>query len=240
MPESKPVLPEPVLDVVRTPSPTPTAPQLYAMALGNPCCGPESCHWCGSPCERRWTHDEPLRLAYRASVSQAKLPSSPWICRGCWFFRMPKVTVRYPDGSFSDNKTPKKNGWLLTEWDAFAVRPEDHEAVWKVLRAPPLRFALVLRKGAETLLHVARVNDFSEIRMETELAFTVDNRPMTYTVYELEEAIKTRQVEGKEPGVRALVEYFGMPPGVVAKKGAGRPEATSAAKTLEKVVRKEE
>lgn len=223
------------------------APALYAQALGNPCSGPVPCHWCGAPCERRWLHDEPLRMPHRTSTAAAKVPSSGWVCRGCWFFRLRRVTVRFADGTFADNKAPADFGWLITPDDAVAVRPQDAAALWRTLRHPPLTFCLMLKSSTPTWLHLGKVNDHAEIRKETELTFHLDNKPLRYTAYELEEAIATGLADGKEPGVRALLDYFGRPPqdpAPAAKREGGRPSKAESpppsAMELKKVVRKGE
>ena len=222
--------------------PSPTAPQLYARALGNPCSGELKCHWCGSPCDRKWLHDGPQRLsALRVSAGNARTPSSPYVCRGCWFFRLRRVTVSWASGGFQDGKKPCEQGWLLTEWEAMAVRrKEDREKMWEVLRRPPLRFALALRDKEPVQLHAVPVNDHAEVKKDTMLQFTHENRVLRYSVYELEEAIRNKEPEGKEPGVRALIEYFGPPPEIGQRRFKAVADGEPEKHDHDAVIRKEE
>jgi hypothetical protein len=59
-------------------------------------------------------------------------------------------------------------------------------------------------------IHLAKANDLFEVKADTELQFTVNNIPMSYTIYELEEAL-LHGPNGKSPGVQALLRIFGQP-----------------------------
>lgn len=221
-----------------------TASQLYAMSQGAKCQGSEECHWCLAPCERRWLHDDDLPIPFVRSKSTAKRPSSLYVCTGCWLYRMPRITVRYLNGKLKDRQSPEKHSWLITEQDAFSLDPTDSPAIYNQLLSPPVRFALsfLTDRGTNNLLQLQLLNDLDTVLADTPLHFTIDNIPHTYTTYELEEALR-HGVEGKLPGVRALIEHLGpyQIPEEKVKRGRGRPkteEVVSAEKLLKKVVSK--
>ena len=212
-----------------------TAPQLYALSQEKPCTGTDRCHWCGAPCGRLNRHDEPAapidrRLKYR---STAKVPSSAWVCNGCWLFRRQSTTVFYLDRkTFMDRQAPQRHSWLIDERGAVALRKEDATEVYRYLLHPPARktwsLSLVTSGTANNLHQGATNYTISGYTAASPLGFTLNNIPHTYSVQELELAARTGQVNGKEPGVRALFDHFGPPAsGLVQpeqKPKTGRPE----------------
>ena len=220
-------------------------PELYAAANGMKCEGPEACHWCGSPCDQTWTHDDKLPIPFVRARTTALKPSGRWICRGCWMFRRPSTTVRFASGGeFKDRQRPQDWSWLITSGEAVALRPVDHRRAYEMLLKPPLRFALALRNGEPLPLHLGVVNDLAEIRTDTQLGFTIGGVRHSYSIYELREAL-TNGIEGKENGVRALVNFLGAEAGAglaacpqppFKPRGAGRPPPLPDGKTIQKLV----
>ena len=198
-----------------------SAPQLYAASQGTRCEGKYECHWCGSPCDDLHRHDDPPPVPFVKYKSTAKRPNANWVCRGCALFRRKRVTVPYMSGGYSDGKSAADYSWWVTPQGAYAVLQEHHAALYDHLLAPPLHFCLALRQKEKVLLHLAAVNELSEIKATTPLAFTLDNKAMEYTVYELEEALR-QGTQGRIPGARALVEALG-PFDLAAKRERGRP-----------------
>ena len=149
--------------------------------------------------------------------------------------------MNWASGGFKDGQKPAKHSWLLTEWEALAVRKdEDRVKMWEVLRRPPLRFALALKSREEVLLHVTPVNEFLEIKKDSTIKFSHDNCVMSYTIYELEESIRNKQTVGKEAGVRTLLDFFSPPPEIGPRKHKAVADGEPEAHDNKTVVRKEE
>lgn len=208
-----------------------TCPELFAASQGACCSGPDRCHWCGAPCERWWRHDDaPPAIGVRNYL--ALCPGNAYICHGCWLFRRRRVTVQHLDGSYSDGQTPSRCSWWITPDGAWSLRVRggaDRDAAYALLLKPPLTFSLALLEDPAEVCHLQRtpVNDFSVIHADTPLRFSLDNRTLAYTAYELTEALKGG-LDGREPGVRALVRLLGPPEARKAeedaeKRGRGRP-----------------
>lgn len=215
------------------------APQLYAEANGAKCQGERRCYWCGSPCTSLLRHNEsPVQIGVKVSVA-VKVRSSPYVCVGCWLFQAASTTARFmTSGQYMDRQQPSKHSWWITEKDARVIRTfvsgevrsggtagqgrkgnTDHQALWESLLSPPPRFALALvTPGNPNLLQLTPVNshDFTtgeqNWKVGSPLSFTVDNVPYSFTHYDLREALKYGVTEGKEPGVRKLIEFLGPPP----------------------------
>lgn len=155
-------------------------------------------------------------------------------------FRRASFTARYFDGGLRDRQTGPRNSWWITRMEAVAIRPADSQHLWKLLLKPPHQFALGLAEpGCLNHLHCTIANDMVEVKAGTPLAFTVNNIPHTYTVNELEDAIRNGG-SGKEPGVQALMRFLG-PCQLLAeekreKRGPGRPPAGPDAKVLDKTL----
>lgn len=187
-----------------------SAVELFAMTHGKECKGSLECHWCASPCDRQWQHDDPPPVPFARTTSSAKRPSSPYICVGCLIYRRPSVTVQFMGGGFKDRQTLKHHSWWLDENGIVAIRPEDHQELYKKLLSPPSAFSLALLYGTrcENLINLAEANDFKPIQAGTTLKFTINNVLHEYSVYELSEGLK-HGLEGKMGGVRALVNLLG-------------------------------
>jgi hypothetical protein len=186
------------------------ASEMYASSLGARCGGPDMCHWCGGGCERRWVHDDPPPLPFVKTHGSAKFPTKMYVCEGCRLFRRPRVTVPFLGGGFKDGRPASSYGWLITPFESSALGDGSYKDLCGKLLAPPLYFCLSLVEDHKVanLLHLMEVNDNPEVKADTPLHFTVNNIRHTYTVYELEKALKGGG-EGREPGVRALVRILG-------------------------------
>lgn len=209
------------------------ATQLYAQAHGAKCEGPHRCYWCGSPCTSLLRHNElPPQIGVKVSVA-VKVRSSPYVCVGCWLFQATSMTARFmTSGQYMDRQQPSKHSWWITSKEAKAIRTfasrtahsgqivnqlwqghTDHQALWENLLCPPPQFALALvSSGNPNLLQLTPANHLDEVKVGSPLSFTVDNVPYSFTHYDLREALKHGVTEGKEPGVRKLIEFLGPPP----------------------------
>ena len=231
-----------------------TASELYARSQSRQCEGPWRCHWCGGPCGNSVIHDDlPELVGVKRNQKLARCPANPWMCVGCQLWRRGRLTITWLHGAGSlDGQTPREHGWLITDEWANAVHPAGGTELVKLLLNPPDRFALLLlteprlnneprRPGAiQNQIHLAHLNEHTDLKADTPLAFTLDNVTFTYTVYDLEQAFITG-TDGKEPGVRALFELFGLTikESEEEKRKKGRPEALPTAKiTSAKTVKK--
>ena len=220
-----------------------TASQLYARHCGVTCEGKRRCHWCGSPCKELFPHDDlPLHPGFARNPHKAKVLSEPFICSGCWLWRRPRITTTNLRGQYKDIQNPQKLSWLFTPHEALTVGTEDFPLLLKFLLRPATPFALLLLdgNGGPNHLHLASVNEHLTVEAATPLAFTLNNNPLTYTVYELEEVLKAGDDAGIEPGTRELFRILRdaaggltLPESVVppaskpedenVKRGRGRP-----------------
>lgn len=196
------------------------ASDLFAISQGTKNEGMEECHWCGAPCTRDWEHQEPPPIPFVRYITHACRPGNPWVCRGCHMFRRPRVTVRYFGGSFRDGQSPQLQSWFVTEEGAWTIRPgnvADAAILYEQLLTPPLRFllAVVTEPGELNQLHLAAANDHPEgVRGDCPLVWMLNNRPLIYSPYELEQALRHGS-QGREPGARELIRLFGgfeLPP----------------------------
>lgn len=202
-----------------------TGSDLYARAHGMNNRGDAACHWCNSAAERIWLHDDPPVPMFTRSTSSAKNPSGIYCCVGCGLFRRKRVTVAFLTEGFRDGQTLAHYSWWLTDGRAVAVRDEDHLPLYKELLRPPLQFVLALKTPSCTRneLHLAIANDNCIVKADTPLWFTLDNVPHSYTIYELDSAIKNGGT-GTAPGVQALLRFLGKPPVIDVKPAErGRP-----------------
>lgn len=207
--------------------------QFYAQANGVRCEGSLACHWCKAPCTNAWRHNEPLPTPFvRSPRSTAMLPHSPFVCLGCFLYLRPSTTVNFISGTYRDRQPPIKHSWLITENACRAIRPtvkEDKLLLLKFLLEPPSRFILMLLTDSSgpNHLHLASVNDPGGIIGGTELNYTLDNKLLTYSPYELqvacvpEDKSKTSEkrdryrdpgiggLNGKLPGVSTLLRWIG-------------------------------
>lgn len=205
------------------------ASELFAKSQGTVCSGPWRCYWCGSGCSEDWLHDDGPPVPFLKRNGLARCPSEPWICVGCFLWRRPRVTVPFltidNDPPFKDRQCAVNHSWFVTEDAALAI--QNPAALYQKLLAPPKRFFLSLLSDKEQKNHLqlCEVNDFPEVRADTPIAFTLDNIKHTYTVYELEEALRSEPT-GKEPGVQAIMRTLGpytLPPRPQPEKKRGRP-----------------
>ncbi len=200
--------------------------ELYAKTCNLKCEGSEKCHWCGAACGQFNLHDDVPFLPFVKSTQSPRYPFEKWICNGCYSWRRKSLTVNFLDGSFKDRQCPMTHSWLLTDIETIGLEKGMGKGMYPILLAPPLRFSLSLVTNGKTLnfIHLCMANDLPEIKANTELAFTLDNIPLAYTVYELEGGLRYGS-EGKMPGVRALIDFFGkgdLEPIPEVKKDKGR------------------
>jgi hypothetical protein len=156
---------------------------------------------------------------------------------GCWLYRRKSITIFYLSGEgkerYADRQTLREHSWLLMADGIRGIRHDvanDVQSMYQFLLAPTTRFALALKVGEKDHNHIqlAAVNNHDIIKADTPLVFTINGVPHTYTVYDLEMAVKTG-LEGREPGVRELINLFGPPPvkhedkEEETKRGRGRP-----------------
>lgn len=185
------------------------ASDLYAISQGTSNHGSESCHWCNGKCNRTWIHDDPPPVPFSKIRTTAKNVSSLYVCVGCWLFRRKLTTMTYLKGLIQDRQAAVNHSLYFTETSCNAVGKDDSSHLYDKLIYPPLRFVLSLvDPGTANLLQLCVANDHPTIEKNTPLAFTLNNQPQHYTIYELEEAIKTG-AEGKEPGVQTLLRFLG-------------------------------
>ncbi len=222
------------------------ASELYALSHGKLCKGPTECHWCGAACERLWPHDDPPPVPFIRSHSTAKRPGNAYICVGCWTWRRRRVTVPFlTNCEYVDLAAAPDYAWWVTEEGAFALRAADYATIAKLLVRPPLRFCLALLDGDGAVNHLQLMlaNDVREIKGDTPLEFTVNGVPHTYSVYELEEALKGTDTTGMTAGTRflaaRLAPHVPAPTKDDPDRGRGRPPAMPDAKTTtKKIVRR--
>lgn len=205
------------------------AGELFAASQEMVCKGTFECHWCASPCTNRWGHDDEV-IPFQRCSTFAKRPGNQFICQGCWLFRRPSISVRSLGDTLTDRQCLMNHSWILTKENIRVLSHKDNskEILYQRLLKPPLLFALSLKHpltDCKSYLHCVHINDLSIINSDTPLVFTVDNKPHTYTVYELEEGLR-HGTEGKMPGVRLLVELLGefkLPDEIKFEKKEGMP-----------------
>lgn len=236
-----------------------TAIEMYANSQGFVCDGPDQCHFCSAPCKRVIPHNDKKPITGYKYDTDAKLPGNVYMCVGCWLWQRERITVPFLNGGLKDCQTPKNWGWLIEPGTAKGIRlkstgtyepGDDRMALVAKLLKPPHQFALSLvRPGVHNKLYRCPVNDNAEVRADTELRFAIDNREFTYTVYELEAAVKEGP-EGTENGVQELCRLLGVEKkselelmidadlkAKEEKAGPGRPPAL--VNTARKVIKKQ-
>jgi hypothetical protein len=197
--------------------PLTTASDLFAISQGAKNTGPELCHWCGSACTAQRLHDDPPPQPFRKNTSAAKFPGRLYVCNGCWNWRAPRRSVVYlapsSDGThiIRDRQAAKDHSWLILPERAWALRKEfEGPSLYAILLEPPRQFALAIKDGDfPTQIQSTILNDHAfDIRLDTELHFTVNNIPHSYTPYELDKGLRDGP-NGRGPGVQALMRVFG-------------------------------
>ena len=188
--------------------------ELYARSQSRKCEGKERCHWCGSPCSDAERHDEPPPIPFQRSPrSTALFPNSNHICRGCWLWRRKYLTVCFLDGGLKDRQCPLNYSWIIMSGEAKGIHPMSGSAViYQHLLNPPLLFSLTLLSSGQgpNYIHLTPINDHAKINGDTEITFSLNNKPLSYTVYELESAIR-HGPDGRSPGAQALLRLFPPP-----------------------------
>jgi hypothetical protein len=230
------------------------ASELFAIAMGTHNQGEDECHWCGSPCRRLWEHGDVQPLPFQRSPSTARRPGNGYECEGCHIYRYRSVTVnflngrqrqlgRLPVARLLDRQMACWHSWWITEEGAWALQAMDHGKLYRLLLRPPLRFILALKTALfrSNDIHMASANDHESIRADTTLSFTLDHILHTYTVYELEQALRHGPT-GKEPGVQVLLRHLGTAPADLLAEdrvstNRGRPRNTEEHNTPRRLVR---
>ena len=205
------------------------ASELYALSQGYECKGPDRCHWCSAPCERKFPHDD-LPVLIGVKRTAAKCPGNQWICTGCWLWRRGSISVEWihKPGKI-DRQRPSLHSWLITPERAVALdAPASRERLYEFLLSPPPTFSLsLIGAGKTNYLQFAETNDGPPPNKNSRLAFTLEGTRHEYTPYELEHAIAHGE-SGRLPGVQALVRLFGRtdPPRPILAPVVGRPKGT--------------
>lgn len=200
--------------------------ELFALAHGHKCSGDQECHWCTGPCERHWIHDDLPIVPFVRTNSHAKRPGNAYICWGCWLYRRGRITVSTLQNELIDRQNLMDHSWILFDNQIKVIKKEDKFKLYEILLNPPLVFCLSLLNEPSTknLIQLSILNENEKIFANTPIHFTLNNIQCEYTIYELEEALKTQELTGKSPGVRLLIETIG--PCVLKekeKRGRGRP-----------------
>ena len=188
------------------------ASELFALANGLHCSGPQRCHWCGAAAGTDWPHDDlPALVGVRRLA--ARCPASHWICAGCMSWRRKSMTVCFLHGGFRDRQCAMNHSWWLTPSAARGLLfPEGRGILYEQLLDPPSIFSLsVITSGQQNFLQFNTVNMSSspaEVPTTTPLHFTLNGVPHSYSTYELEQGLRYG-AEGKEPGVQALIRTLG-------------------------------
>lgn len=216
-----------------------TASELYALSQGARCKGPAKCHWCGSPCERVWMHDDLPPLIGLKRREFARVPGEPYVCVGCWLWRRKRISVTGVGGQIRDGQAPAKHSWLVQKDKAEAVLDTDRVELYEHLLNPPLTFSLsLIDNGEDNRLQLQILNDNPEVRADTELKFTFNNIEHSYTPYELKQGL-AHGPEGREPGVQTLIRFLGPPREnhEPAPRKRGRPKENAVPDEIRKVIR---
>lgn len=191
---------------------------------------PDKCHYCASCCGRDFFHDDQPAMPFTPkNKSKAKCPSNAYICSGCYLWKRKRVTVKFLDDTFRDVQCAMNHSWYITGKDARAIKISDRLSLYHILLKPENSFALSLLSGDtkdQNQLHLNILNDIAEIKGDTLLHFTINNVPFTYTIYDLESALRSVEV-GQSPGVRELIKFcgpFSLPPLIEKEDRRGPPK----------------
>lgn len=206
------------------------ASEVYAQSQGNECFGFQECHWCGAPCGDLFPHDDLLihsiQIGIRKLHTYAKRPNNTYICMGCWLWRRKRLTITFMDADYKDGRCPVNFSWLITPDYAKAIKSTNKKEIYGYLLNPEKVFVLsLITEKSINHLHCAIANAHEVVTAETELFFTIDNIVLSYTIYELEDAL-TSSPQGKSPGIISLIHFFGpidIPFKEQIKKRVGRP-----------------
>ena len=138
---------------------------------------------------------------------------------GCWLWRRKSVTANFLSGGLKDRQQAKDHSWWVVKEGAWAIRKDDHPALYEKLLSPPGRFILaLLQDDQENRLQQMVANDG-----EPDISFTLDGRMLSYTVADLTGALRG---ETTSPGAMALVKRLGpyKLPEPEKRPSVGRPK----------------
>lgn len=214
----------------------PTASEIFALANSSACKGAEKCYYCAAPCDMRVRHEEaPPLVGFRPKDALVRCPASAWMCVGCALWRRKRVTALFMGGGLRDGQSPRAHSWLVTPGAALAIQPHSVRELYRTLLNPPCVFFLTLLEGANppaVMPHMIPTNENAVVEPQTQLRFTVNGIVLTYSVYDLRQAV--REDWAADPGVTALVRLFGRPP----KELVPEPEHGEVKREEPEVVRK--
>lgn len=218
--------------------------QFFAQTLGKTCAGKHECRWCAAPCTDQYhQYMWPEIIVPRSGANQpapikecCKRPANHYVCQGCYLYRRQRVTLAYLDGQQLDRQAARHHSWLITRYGLTIIRPELDLNLKNFLLKPPHEFALSLIDKVPNQIQLAVLNQFKEIKAETPIQFTMNGTLMSYSVYELQEALKSGD-QGKEPGVRLLLKWIGgkEPKKEEEPRGRGRPPVDDS-KSIKRIV----
>ena len=210
-----------------------TATELYSNSQGYIHEGPDACHWCGSSCKRLVPHDDAKPIPGQRFITTAKYPGNTYMCVGCWLWKRRRLTAFFLDGALKDGQSPQQHSWWIEPASCKAIAmPDCRQNLIDRLLQPPRQFALsFVRFLLQNPIHLCPVNNNESIRADLPLEFAVDGKPFSYTVYELQVALKEGP-EGTENGVQELCRILDVRKPEVdefaedeEKRGRGRPPA---------------
>ncbi len=193
-------------------TPVTLASDLFAVSQSAVNAGNERCYYCGGKGPQSYRHFEPPVFIGSKNPAGICCPSNHWMCIGCWMWRRKKNTIQFLTEGLKDSQCAMNHSWFVTREAARVIRvSEDTPLIYEKLLHPPLTFFLALLEGEKNLnqLHLCKLNNHPNIQADTVITFTVNNVPHTYTIYELEEALKSEDPGGKQPGVQVLIRLFG-------------------------------
>jgi hypothetical protein len=185
------------------------ASNLYAMSEGKKNEGHWECHWCTAPCDSTFVHDDPPPIPFiTRGKSNAKRPTMPYICIGCWLWRRKSLSIFSLSGKLlKDRETPSHHSWFITPGDARVITLDDFEILRQLLLAPPSRFSMIVKVEDPVEIHRAVANNNEAVTLGTQLHFTVDHVLHSWTPHGLEHAIRNGE-QGADAGSRYLSKWL--------------------------------
>lgn len=157
-----------------------TTPELFAIALGRTCAGPNRCLTCGAACGEEFPTTAVIRDTF-TGWAEVPYPTSPWVCPGCVLAFADRATLTLLDGT--DRQIAKNAirsfSWFLTPTAARAGTKADL-ARWRelLLTPPPAPWACVLSdRGQKHLIYRGVVNRGTEPFSATLEGERIDYRP---------------------------------------------------------------
>ena len=185
------------------------ATDLYAISEGKKNEGHWECHWCTAACDSSMVHDDPPPIPFVSrGKSNAKRPTMPYICLGCWLWRRKSLSIFSLSGKLlKDRQTPRDWSWFITPVDARVIIPDDYPLLREMLLNPPSRFALIVKVDDPVEIHRTVANDNQTVTVGTQLHFTVDHVLHSWTPAGLEHAIRNGE-QGSDAGCRYLSKWL--------------------------------